>query len=51
MMRMLPVLLAAILFFAVPASAGPRASVDQVRDVAFHYGIALIKDVNLDDGV
>jgi len=50
-MRLLPILFAASLLFAVPASARPRVSVDQARDVAFHYGIAVIKDIDLDDGV
>jgi hypothetical protein len=50
-MRHLPILFALSLLFALPAEAGPRISVDQVRDVAFRYGITVIKDVDLDDGV
>ena len=50
-MRFLPILLLASLLLALPAAAQPRVSVDQARDIAFHYGITVIKDVDLDDGV
>ena len=50
-MRILPIAFALSLLLALPAEAGPRVSVDQARDAAFHYGITVIKDVDLDDGV
>jgi hypothetical protein len=50
-MRFLPILLAASLLLAAPALARPRVSVDEARDIGFHYGIVRIKDVDLDDGV
>jgi hypothetical protein len=50
-MRFLPVLFAASLLFAVPASARPPVSIDEVRGMAFARGIVTIKDVDLDDGV
>ena len=52
-MRFLPVLFAASLLFAVPASARPHVAVpiDEVRNIAFSRGIVMIKDIDLDDGV
>jgi hypothetical protein len=50
-MRFLPILLAASLLFALPAEARPRVSVNEARDIGFHYGIVTIKDIDLDDGV
>ena len=50
-MRFFPIVLAASLFFAVPAAAQPRVTIDDVRNIAFSRGIVVIKDVDLDDGV
>jgi hypothetical protein len=50
-MRLFPILFAFSLLLAVPAEARPRVSVDEARDIGFHYGIVVIKDIDLDDGV
>lgn len=50
-MRFLPILLVASLFFALPAAARPRVTIDDVRNIAFSRGIVMIKDIDLDDGV
>ncbi len=51
-MRFLPVAFALSLLCAVPAAARPVAvPVDGARDIAFRYGIVMIKDIDLDDGV
>jgi hypothetical protein len=50
-MRLFPILLAASLLLAVPAAAGPRVTIDDVRNIAFSRGIVVIKEVELDHGV
>ncbi|HZP10707.1 hypothetical protein [Methyloceanibacter sp.] len=51
-MRFLPLVVALSLLFTVPAAARPVAvPVDGARNIAFHYGVVMIKDIDLDDGV
>jgi len=50
-MRLLTVLFTLSLLLAVPATAQPRVTIDDVRNIAFSRGIVVIKDVDLDDGV
>ncbi len=50
-MRLIPVLVALSFAFALPATARPYVSIDDVRNMALDRGVVKIKEIELDDGV
>jgi uncharacterized membrane protein YkoI len=51
MRRYLPIVILSLSALALPAAAGKRLTVDEVRDMAFARGIVTIKEIELDHGV
>ena len=51
MRRYLWIVLACLTALALPAAAGERPTIDEVRDMAFAKGVVTIEEIELDDGI